>query len=299
MLLRVGLIMVVCSVLLAAGVVLVMSLRTPTPTAVADSKAELASSQKAAQDENKFDLGEKLEIDDEPSEESSPQEEPKPRSQAALRAEGPAPKAANRASKEQNPTSKEQNPTSKGQNPTSKEQNPPPQRRASDLMPASNTNWPLPTTSELTQVEEPRYFDPTPDAVMYLTIEALGLYSVPVIDSFDEADLERGAIHIPDTAYPWDGTSQKNVFIAGHVVGFPETPSRLVFFELDRLNPGDRIFLEDRDGNGYEYTVREVFKVSPDDAWVADTLEGRDLLTLQTCTYPTFEDRLVVRADHV
>jgi sortase (surface protein transpeptidase) len=24
---------------------------------------------------------------------------------------------------------------------------------------------------------------------------------------------------------------------------------------------------------------------------------GRDLLTLQTCTYPTFEDRLIVQAD--
>ena len=132
---------------------------------------------------------------------------------------------------------------------------------------------------------------------MTLTIEALGLYDVPVLDSFDEDVLNRGAMHIPDTAYPRDSSDQKNVFIAGHRVGLPGADGRLLFFALDQLNPNDEIDLKDRDGNTYKYRVAETFKVGPNDAWVADTLVGRDLLTLQTCTYPTFEDRLIVRAD--
>src|SRR5215208_4057339 len=37
-----------------------------------------------------------------------------------------------------------------------------------------------------------------------------------------------------------------------------------------------------------------------DIAWVMGEVRGRDMLTLQTCTpYPTFEKRLIVRADRV
>ena len=60
---------------------------------------------------------------------------------------------------------------------------------------------------------------------------------------------------------------------------------------------GDSIVLKDSAGRTYEYSVTELFRVEPYDTWVADTLVDRDLLTLQTCTYPTFEDRLIVQAD--
>lgn len=33
--------------------------------------------------------------------------------------------------------------------------------------------------------------------------------------------------------------------------------------------------------------------------WAVDPVRGRDMVTLQTCTYPTFENRLIVRADGV
>jgi len=39
--------------------------------------------------------------------------------------------------------------------------------------------------------------------------------------------------------------------------------------------------------------------VGRDDAWVADTLMGRDLLTLETYALPNLEDRIIVRADRV
>jgi hypothetical protein len=92
-----------------------------------------------------------------------------------------------------------------------------PMRSGIEPLPVSDADWPLPTVEELAQTrEEPRYFDPHPGAVMFLTIEAIGLYEVPIFDSYSEEVLDWGGMHVPDTAYPWDGEDEKNVFIAGH-----------------------------------------------------------------------------------
>jgi sortase A len=265
MLLRTGLIMMAVSVLLAAAVALVISLRTQAPAMVQSSEAEPLVAESKAQENEKVDTGQKLEIDDEPGDEArqNRQKDPKPRSESAPRGEESA------------------------------------SRRSSlESLPVSNDgNWELPTREELSQIGEPRYFDPDPAAAMTLTIEALGLYEVPIIDTNSEEALGRGVIHVPDTAYPWDDSDQKNVFLAGHRIGVPGTNGRLLLFELDELSSGDSIVLKDGAGRTYEYSVTELFRVEPQDAWVADTLVGRDLLTLQTCTYPTFEDRLIVQAD--
>ena len=279
MLLRTGFIMMVLSVLLAAGVVLVVSLRSQAPAMVESSQVEpVAAEAKAQEKSDEFDVGEKLEIDDEPGEEAPP-EEVKPRSEPAPRGEKAAPRQQMAAPRGEEPA---------------------PRGGSLQSLPVSNAaDWPLPTREELSQIGEPRYFDPDPAAAMTLTIEALGLYEVPIIDTNSEEALARGVIHVPDTAYPWDDSDQKNVFLAGHRTGVPGTNGRLLLFELDELSSGDSIVLKDGAGRTYEYSVTELFKVEPYDTWVADTLVGRDLLTLQTCTYPTFEDRLVVRADRV
>ncbi len=58
--------------------------------------------------------------------------------------------------------------------------------------------------------------------------------------------------------------------------------------------------LEDRTGRSYEYRVSETFLADPTDSWVMGQVRGRDMLTLQTCTpIPTFEKRLIIRADRV
>ncbi len=58
--------------------------------------------------------------------------------------------------------------------------------------------------------------------------------------------------------------------------------------------------LKDRSGRTYRYRVSEVFITDPDESWVMGRVRGRDMVTLQTCTpYPTFEKRLIVRADRV
>jgi hypothetical protein len=56
-------------------------------------------------------------------------------------------------------------------------------------------------------------------ARMLLTIEALGLHGVPVVSSSDLPVLDKGLMHDPETSLPWDGSTQKNVFIAGHYLG--------------------------------------------------------------------------------
>ncbi len=128
-------------------------------------------------------------------------------------------------------------------------------------------------------------------------MESLSVYDAPVMDSASEEALEQGVIHVPETPMPWDERRQKNVYLAGHRLGYPGTGSRMIFFNLDKLAKGDSIILKDRSGTVYEYEVSEIFVVDPNADWAMDPVRDRDMLTLQTCTYPTFENRIIVRAD--
>ena len=93
---------------------------------------------------------------------------------------------------------------------------------------------------------------------------------------------------------PWEEHEQKNVFLVGHRFGYEGTGSRLVFFNLDKLKKGDSVVLKDGSGTTYEYGASEIFVVEPDAEWAVDPVRGRDIVTLQTCTYPALETRLVV-----
>ena len=135
---------------------------------------------------------------------------------------------------------------------------------------------------------------------MGLTIEAMGIYDVPVFDSDGQWALANGVAHNPQTSLPWSATAQRNVYLAGHRMGFRGTWSRMIFYNLDKLGEGDRVVLKDRAGRTYEYRVNDTFLVDPNDRWVTGHIRGKDLLTLQTCTpIPTFEERLIVRADRI
>jgi sortase A len=63
------------------------------------------------------------------------------------------------------------------------------------------------------------------------------------------------------------------------------------------LQSGATIWLTDPEDLSYRYSVSDLSTVWPEDVRVVDTLVGRDMLTLQTCIPPTFEDRLIVRAN--
>jgi sortase A len=167
-------------------------------------------------------------------------------------------------------------------------------------LPVDDYDYPLPTDRQLRAANQPRRYDLPPGAVMGLTINALELRNVPVISSDATQALDQGVIHLPGTSYPWSGTPERNVYLAGHRLGWPGTGSHLVFYRLNELGGGERVTLRDSRGGRYHYRVIESFVVRAEESWVTGRVRGRDLLTLQTCTpIPTFEKRLIVRAERI
>lgn len=133
------------------------------------------------------------------------------------------------------------------------------------------------------------------DKTLYLTVPKLNIKDVPVLDSVSEDKLAEGTIHVPATGFPWQGGA--NVYIAGHRLGYPKTRSLYVFYYLDQLVAGDRISLKDSDGGEYDYKVTEQKVVPPDNVQVMNAVEGKSLVTLQTCTLPDFSERVVVQGE--
>ena len=161
-------------------------------------------------------------------------------------------------------------------------------------------NYPLPTDSQLRAANQPRNYNLPQGAIMSLSINTLDLRNVPVFSSASTRALDQGVIHLPGTSYPWSGTPERNVYLAGHRLGWPGTGSHLVFYRLNELGGGERITLRDPQGGRYHYRVIQRFVVGAEDRWVTGRVRGRDLLTLQTCTpIPTFERRLIVRAERI
>ena len=167
-------------------------------------------------------------------------------------------------------------------------------------LPLDEYDFPLPTDQQLQAANRPRHYNLPPGAIMSLTINTLGLNNVPVLSSNTKRALDQGVIHLPGTSLPWTPTPERNIYLAGHRLGWPGTGSHLVFYRLNELGMGDRITLRDREGRRYDYMVIETFTVGPFERWVTGRVRGRDLLTLQTCTpIPTFEKRLIVRAERI
>jgi sortase A len=175
-----------------------------------------------------------------------------------------------------------------------------PRDRSSRALPVDDYDYPLPTEEQRRATTRTRRYDLPPGAMMSLTINDMGLKNVPVLNSDSTRALDQGVIHLPQTSFPWSDTPERNVYLAGHRLGWPGTGSHLVFYQLDELSTGDRVTLRDREGRRYNYRILESFVVGPYDTWVTGRVRGRDLLTLQTCTpIPSFHKRLIVRAERI
>ena len=121
---------------------------------------------------------------------------------------------------------------------------------------------------------------------------------IPTAESNDEEKLKNyAAIHLEGTDYPWEKGG--NVYIAGHRLGYPATSSFLAFYDLDNLEKGDLVIVADADGEEYTYEVYQETIVGPFDFSVTEPVEGKDVLTLQTCTLPDYSQRLIVKAEKV
>src|SRR5215210_814754 len=174
------------------------------------------------------------------------------------------------------------------------------QARSGQTLPLDGGDYPLPTDEQLQATNHQRHYHLPPGAIMSLTVRSIGLNNVPVLNSNTTRALDMGVVHLPDTSLPWSDTPERNVYLAGHRLGWPGTGSHLIFYRLNELDGGERITLRDRQGRRYDYRVIESFTVGPEDNWVTGRVRGRDLLTLQTCTpIPTFDRRLIVRAERI
>jgi len=121
---------------------------------------------------------------------------------------------------------------------------------------------------------------------------------VPDAAGDDEAKLKGyAAIHLQGTGFPWQEGA--NVYLAGHRLGYPGTDSFLALWDQNALERGDEISVTDSEGTKYTYRVFEEFVTGPDDLSVTKPVEGRNILTLQTCTLPDYTKRLITRAELV
>ncbi len=139
------------------------------------------------------------------------------------------------------------------------------------------------------------------DKTLKLTIPKMSRIendAVPDAAGDDEEKLKGYAgIHLKGTGFPWQ--EEANVYIAGHRLGYPGTDSFLAFYDQNKLEKGDEIFVSDSEGNKYTYRVFESFIVDPSEVWVTEPVPGKNVLTLQTCTLPDYTKRLITRAELV
>jgi sortase A len=144
------------------------------------------------------------------------------------------------------------------------------------------------------------------DPTLYLTVPKLGLYRNTVRNDRSESALDLGAIKLPDTGFPWEKGS--NTYIACHRLGWPGLESYHQCLNLPIMQKGDEVYLADTNGTVYEYQVSEILVVSPEENWVANPVEGKDVVSLQTCVEnagdwwtlgPNWFARFVVRAERV
>lgn len=145
------------------------------------------------------------------------------------------------------------------------------------------------------------------DPTLYLTVPKLGIYDDTVRDDDSEEAMGLGAIKLPSTGFPWQ-KGDTNTYIACHRLGFPGTESYNQCLNLPSLQKGDEVFLTDANGTVYQYRVAKVLIVGPEETWVTEPVEGKDVVSLQTCVEsfndvstlgPDWEARLVVQADRV
>ena len=144
------------------------------------------------------------------------------------------------------------------------------------------TSGPKDKTLKLTVPKMAQIEEDTVPTVRGTNVEALG---------------DHAAIHLAGTGFPWE--EEANVYMAGHRLGYPRTDSFLAFFDLNELEQGDEVYVTDANGTRYTYEVFKEFTVSPTDLSVTDPVEGKNILTLQTCTLPDYSRRLIIQAEKV
>lgn len=118
-------------------------------------------------------------------------------------------------------------------------------------------------------------------ALMYIPRLRDKVWGTPVLESVELPDLARGIGHYPQSQMPG---KLGNFAVAAHRATNGEP-----FRDIDRLQVGDKVFVETRNA-WFEYTLQRDRIVSPQATWVIDPVPGspsadptQRLITLTTC----------------
>ena len=129
------------------------------------------------------------------------------------------------------------------------------------------------------------------DAIGYLEIPKIGVY-MPIYHGIDTEVLEKGIGHMPDTSLPIGGKSTHCV-LSGHT----GLPAAKILTDLDQMEEGDLFYLHVL-GKTLAYKVNQIKVVLPEDTDDIRITEGKDYVTLLTCTpYGINSHRLLVRGE--
>lgn len=137
------------------------------------------------------------------------------------------------------------------------------------------------------------------NTVEYSNEKMIAILEIPEIDlelpiyrGTEEETLQKGVGHISESDLPVGGESTHSL-LAGH----RGLPNALLFTRLNELEVGDE-FVINLSGIRHIYVVCEILVIKPEDTSGLGVQEGRDLISLITCTpYGINTHRLVVTGE--
>lgn len=127
----------------------------------------------------------------------------------------------------------------------------------------------------------------------YITIPKIDV-ELPIYHTTTEAVLQRGVGHFPSSSLPVGGESTHAV-----LTGHRGLPSKKLFTDLDRIVKGDVFYIKIL-GETFAYQVDQILTVLPEETQSLQIEEGKDYVTLVTCTpYAVNTHRLLIRGHRV
>lgn len=126
------------------------------------------------------------------------------------------------------------------------------------------------------------------DTAAYIEIPAVGVV-LPVYLGAGEENMKRGAVHLSETSLPLGGANT-NCVIAAH----RNYPNAELFTDLVDVEPGDEVIITNL-WTTLTYRVVETATIYEDEVDKLLIQDGKDMLSLFTCTYTgERRDRFVV-----
>lgn len=118
--------------------------------------------------------------------------------------------------------------------------------------------------------------------------------NLPVYHGTGDDILSIGIGHLQGTGFPVGGSNTRSV-----LTGHRGSPNSKLFTRLDEVELNDLFFVRVLD-NTLAYKVIEIDVIEPEDVESLDVIEGKDLVTLVTCTpYGINSHRLIVTGERV